>query len=135
MKRFVETAGVWLVSQGIWTQGCRQSDSVSGSFTNFFSFSHLTPPIQYIRTSVRPSIEDKGLDDLFQINAYDALMKAFIEHNKYNNLLLCFSLANLPYGFRAKTWVVPPVVADSPSTFPSLPVEDVTWGGDGGGVG
>jgi protein TIF31 len=53
-------------------------------------------------------------------------MKAFIEHNKFGNL---------PYGFRANTWVVPPVVADSPSTFPSLPVEDETWGGDGGGVG
>ncbi|CAN7119467.1 unnamed protein product [Brassica rapa subsp. narinosa] len=141
-----------------------------GQFYEFFSFSHLTPPIQYIRRSVRPSIEDKGLYDLFQIDvkvssgkpitvvasrtgfypagkqqllchslvellqqisrpfdaAYDALMKAFIEHNKF---------ANLPYGFRANTWVVPPVVADSPSTFPSLPVEDVTWGGDGGGVG
>ncbi|WZY88210.1 hypothetical protein YC2023_044945 [Brassica napus] len=34
--------------------------------------------------------------------AYDALMKAFIEHNKFGNL---------PYGFRANTWVVPPVVA------------------------
>ncbi|CAF2244748.1 unnamed protein product [Brassica napus] len=141
-----------------------------GQFYEFISFSHLTPPIQYIRRSVRPSIEDKGVDDLFQIDvkvssgkpitvvasrtgffpagkqqllchslvellqqisrpfdaAYDALMKAFIEHNKF---------ANLPYGFRANTWVVPPVVADSPSTFPSLPVEDVTWGGDGGGAG
>lgn len=46
-----------------------------------------------------------------------------------------FQFGNLPYGFRANTWVVPPVVADSPSTFPSLPVEDETWGGDGGGVG
>ncbi|KAF8094347.1 hypothetical protein N665_0365s0033 [Sinapis alba] len=141
-----------------------------GQFYEFISFSHLTPPIQYIRRSVRPSIEDKGVDDLFQIDvkvssgkpitvvasrkgffpagkqqlmchslvellqqisrpfdaAYDALMKAFIEHNKF---------ANLPYGFRANTWVVPPVVADSPSTFPSLPVEDGTWGGDGGGAG
>ncbi|XP_010448033.1 PREDICTED: protein TSS [Camelina sativa] len=141
-----------------------------GQFYEFFSFSYLTPPIQYIRRSVRPSKDDKGLDDLFQIDikvssgkpftvnatrtgfypagkqqllchslvellqqisrpfdaAYDALMKAFIEHNKFGNL---------PYGFRANTWVVPPVVADSPSTFPSLPVEDETWGGDGGGVG
>ncbi|KAL0754447.1 hypothetical protein Bca101_092115 [Brassica carinata] len=141
-----------------------------GQFYEFISFSHLTPPIQYIRRSLRPSMEDKGVDDLFQIDvkvssgkpitvvasrtgffpagkqqllchslvellqqisrpfdaAYDALMKAFIEHNKF---------ANLPYGFRANTWVVPPVVADSPSTFPSLPVEDVTWGGDGGGAG
>ncbi|KAL0657182.1 hypothetical protein Bca4012_077766 [Brassica carinata] len=58
--------------------------------------------------------------------AYDALMKAFIEHNKFGNL---------PYGFQVNTWVVPPVVANSPSIFPSLPVEDVTWGGDDGGVG
>ncbi|KFK29334.1 hypothetical protein AALP_AA7G120400 [Arabis alpina] len=141
-----------------------------GRFYEFFSFSHLTPPIQYIRRSVRPSLEDKGFDALFQIDikvssgkpitvvastrgffpagkhqllchtlvellqqisrpfdaAYDALMKAFIEHNKFGNL---------PYGFRANTWVVPPVVADTPSTFPSLPVEDGTWGGDGGGMG
>ncbi|CAH2077719.1 unnamed protein product [Thlaspi arvense] len=141
-----------------------------GQFYEFFSFSHLTPPIQYIRRSVRPSIEGKGSDDLFQVDikvssgkpitvvasrtgffpagkqqllchslvellqqisrpfdaAYDALMKAFIEHNKFGNL---------PYGFRANTWVVPPVVADSPSTFPSLPVEDETWGGNGGGAG
>ncbi|CAH8275091.1 unnamed protein product [Arabidopsis lyrata] len=141
-----------------------------GQFYEFFSFSYLTPPVQYIRRSVRPSKDDKGLDDLFQVDikvssgkpftvvasragfypagkqqllchslvellqqisrpfdaAYDALMKAFIEHNKFGNL---------PYGFRANTWVVPPVVADSPSTFPSLPVEDETWGGDGGGVG
>ncbi|CAH8314549.1 unnamed protein product [Eruca vesicaria subsp. sativa] len=140
-----------------------------GQFYEFISFSHLTPPIQYIRRSVRALIEDKGVDDLFQIDvkvssgkpitvvasrkgffpagkqqllchslvellqqisrpfdaAYDALMKAFIEHNKF---------ANLPYGFRANTWVVPPVVADCPSTFPSLPVEDGTWGGDGGGA-
>lgn len=49
--------------------------------------------------------------------------------------MVLFQFGNLPYGFRANTWVVPPVVADSPSTFPSLPVEDETWGGDGGGVG
>ncbi|CAF1987937.1 unnamed protein product [Brassica oleracea var. botrytis] len=170
MKRFVETADVSLVSQGIWTQGCRQSDSVlspklkesekklvvgngggggceasqvaeggdkakstcahrlvSGSFTNSSpSPTLLLRSSVNIRTSVRPSIEDKGLDDLFQIDAYDALMKAFIEHNKFGNL---------PYGFQVNTWVVPPVVANSPSIFPSLPVEDVTWGGDDGGVG
>lgn len=53
-------------------------------------------------------------------------MKAFIEHNKFGNL---------PYGFRANTWVVPPVVADNPAVFPSLPVEDENWGGNGGGQG
>jgi len=42
---------------------------------------------------------------------------------------------NLPYGFRANTWVVPPVAADSPSVFPPLPVEDETWDGNGGGHG
>ncbi|KAG2259653.1 hypothetical protein Bca52824_078947 [Brassica carinata] len=73
---------------------------VSGNFTN--SSPSPTLLLQFNRY-VRPSIEDKGLDDLFQIDAYGALMKAFIEHNKFGNL---------PYGFRANTWVVPPVVAN-----------------------
>ncbi|KAI3715095.1 hypothetical protein L6452_22062 [Arctium lappa] len=141
-----------------------------GQFYDFFSFSHLTPPIQYIRRTARPFLEDKTEDDYFQIDvrvcsgkpmtivasrkgfypagkpillshslvgllqqisrifdgAYKALMKAFIEHNKFGNL---------PYGFRANTWVVPPVIADSPSLFPPLPVEDENWGGNGGGQG
>ncbi|XP_076897493.1 protein REDUCED CHLOROPLAST COVERAGE 2-like [Bidens hawaiensis] len=141
-----------------------------GQFYDFFSFAHLTPPIQYIRRSARPFLEDKTDDDFFQIDvrvcsgkpmtivaskqgfypagkrnlfshslvgllqqisrtfdsAYKALMKAFIEHNKFGNL---------PYGFRANTWAVPPVVADNPSLFPPLPVEDENWGGNGGGQG
>ncbi|KVH93684.1 Tetratricopeptide-like helical [Cynara cardunculus var. scolymus] len=141
-----------------------------GQFYDFFSFSHLTPPIQYIRRSARPFLEDKTDDDFFQMDvrvcsgkpmtivasrkgfypagkrillshslvgllrqisrifdgAYKALMKAFIEHNKFGNL---------PYGFRANTWAVPPVVADNPSLFPPLPVEDENWGGNGGGQG
>ncbi|KAF2301376.1 hypothetical protein GH714_023396 [Hevea brasiliensis] len=59
-------------------------------------------------------------------NAYGSLMKAFVEHNKFGNL---------PYGFRANTWLVPPPVAESPSNFPSLPAEDESWGGNGGGQG
>ncbi|XP_057464065.1 protein REDUCED CHLOROPLAST COVERAGE 2-like [Actinidia eriantha] len=141
-----------------------------GQFYDFFSFAHLTPPIQYIRKSSRPFLADKTGDDFFQIDvrvcsgkpttivasrkgfypagkrillghslvgllqeisrifdaAYKALMKAFTEHNKFGNL---------PYGFRANTWVVPPVVADVPSTFPPLPVEDENWRGNGGGQG
>ncbi|XP_076943593.1 protein REDUCED CHLOROPLAST COVERAGE 2-like [Bidens hawaiensis] len=141
-----------------------------GQFYDFFSFAHLTPPIQYIKRSARPFLEDKTDDDFFQIDvrvcsgkpmtivaskqgfypagkrnisshslvgilqqisrtfdsAYKALMKAFIEHNKFGNL---------PYGFRANTWAVPPVVADNPSFFPPLPVEDENWGGNGGGQG
>ncbi|KAJ3695426.1 hypothetical protein LUZ60_000803 [Juncus effusus] len=58
--------------------------------------------------------------------AYKALMKAFVEHNKFGNL---------PYGFRSNTWVVPPLTSDSPSAFPPLPLEDETWGGTGGGQG
>lgn len=139
-----------------------------GQFYDFFSFSHLTSPIQYIRRSNRPFLEDKTEDDFFQIDvrvcsgkpttivasregfypsgrrpllchslvgllqqisrvfdaAYKALIKAFTEHNKFGNL---------PYGFRANTWVVPPIVADNPSVFPPLPVEDENWGGNGGG--
>ncbi|KAL9224148.1 hypothetical protein vseg_000212 [Gypsophila vaccaria] len=141
-----------------------------GQFYDFFSFSHLTPPIHYIRKSHRPFLEDKTEDDFFRIDvrvcsgkpttivasregfypsgrralrchslvallqqlsrvfdaAYKALMKGFTEHNKFGNL---------PYGFRANTWVVPPVVADSLSVFPPLPVEDENWGGNGGGQG
>ncbi|XP_044977119.1 protein TSS-like [Hordeum vulgare subsp. vulgare] len=59
-------------------------------------------------------------------NAYKDLMKAFLERNKFGNF---------PYGYRANTWLVPPIAAQSPSTFPPLPVEDETWGGNGGGWG
>ncbi|KAL3840684.1 hypothetical protein ACJIZ3_025275 [Penstemon smallii] len=141
-----------------------------GQFYDFFSFSHLTPPIQYIRRSTRPYLENKTDDDFFQIDvricsgkpttivasrkgfypsgkpiilshslvgllqqlsrnfdsAYKALIKAFTEHNKFGNL---------PYGFRANTWLVPPVVGENPSIFPPLPVEDESWGGTGGGQG
>lgn len=48
---------------------------------------------------------------------------------------ISYQFGNLPYGFRSNTWVVPPVVADSPSVFPPLPTEDETWGGSGGGQG
>ncbi|ERN07098.1 protein TSS isoform X1 [Amborella trichopoda] len=141
-----------------------------GQFYEFFSFSHLTPPLQFLRKSTRPFVEDKREDDFFQFDvkicsgklvnivasrngfypagkkplevhslagllqqisrafdsAYKSLMKAFVEHNKFGNL---------PYGYRANTWVVPPMVADAPSVFPPLPVEDETWGGNGGGLG
>ncbi|XP_047330018.1 protein REDUCED CHLOROPLAST COVERAGE 2 [Impatiens glandulifera] len=141
-----------------------------GQFYDFFSFSHLTSPIQYIRKSSRPFLEDRTQDDFFQIDvrvctgkpttivasregfypagkrsllchslvgllqqisrifdaAYKALIKAFIDHNKFGNL---------PYGFRANTWVVPPMVSENPSIFPPLPVEDENWGGNGGGQG
>lgn len=82
-------------------------------------------------------------------------MKAFLERNKVfyyfitaNQyglaLLYCFTtcfltsffqFGNLPYGFRANTWLIPPIAAESPSNFPSLPMEDETWGGNGGGLG
>ncbi|KAF6140786.1 hypothetical protein GIB67_042199 [Kingdonia uniflora] len=142
-----------------------------GSFYEFFSLSHLTPPIQFIRRATRQRADEvllnghllslevklcngklvfvgaskKGFynvgkqhllshnlaDLLRQLcrafdNAYDDLMKAFSERNKFGNL---------PYGFRANTWLVPPVAAQLPSVFPPLPVEDDTWGGDGGGLG
>ncbi|KAF0932907.1 hypothetical protein E2562_013107 [Oryza meyeriana var. granulata] len=141
-----------------------------GQFYEFFSFSHLSPPLHYIRRSTRPFFVDKREDDFFQIDvrvcsgkpvtivaskagfypagkralishslvgllqqtsrafdgAYKALMKAFVEHNKFGNL---------PYGFRSNTWVVPPAVADLPSVFPPLPIEDEAWGGNGGGQG
>lgn len=142
-----------------------------GSFYEFFSLSHLTPPLQFIRRTSRQQ-DDEVLPDghLFSLevklcngklviveackkgfynfgkqgilchnlvdllrqlsrafdNAYDDLMKAFIERNKFGNL---------PYGFRANTWLIPPVAAQLPAIFPPLPVEDENWGANGGGLG
>lgn len=84
------------------------------------------------------------------MQAYESLMKAFIEHNRvtffsisiigylyinFVNSIFCFQFGNLPYGFRANTWLVPPLVANSPSTFLSFSLEDEQWGGNGGGQG
>lgn len=77
-------------------------------------------------------LQSRSLVDLLQqlsqafATAYESLMKAFVEHNKFGNL---------PYGFRANTWLIPPSVADSGSNFLPLPMEDETWGGNGGGQG
>ncbi|KAK4266996.1 hypothetical protein QN277_023845 [Acacia crassicarpa] len=142
-----------------------------GNFYEFFSLSHLTPPLQYIKRAARRQVEEiSEADHLFSLdvklcngkvihveacrkgfysvgkqrilchnlvdllrqlsrafdNAYDDLMKAFSERNKFGNL---------PYGFRANTWLVPPVAAQSPAAFPPLPMEDENWGGNGGGLG
>ncbi|CAN4100184.1 unnamed protein product [Withania somnifera] len=80
----------------------------------------------------KPLMRSHCLVDLLQqlsqafANAYESLMKAFTEHNKFGNL---------PYGFRANTWLVPPSIVDSASKFIPLPVEDEIWGGNGGGQG
>ncbi|KZV15077.1 clustered mitochondria protein [Dorcoceras hygrometricum] len=141
-----------------------------GNFYEFFSLSHLTPPLQFIRKAVKKTGGGLGADHLFTLevklcngklilveasrkgfcstgkqqilchclldllrqlsrafdNAYDVLMKAFSERNKYGNL---------PFGFRSNTWLVPPTAAQSPSIFPPLPSEDEKWGGNGGGLG
>ncbi|MQM15558.1 hypothetical protein Taro_048505 [Colocasia esculenta] len=143
-----------------------------GSFYDFFSLSHLTPPLQFIRRPTKLLRQDESPSDdhLFYVevklcngklvtveaqrkgfysvgkhralchdlvellrrlsrafdNAYEDIMKAFSERNKFGNL---------PYGFRANTWLVPPFAACSPSSFPPLPVEDESWGGNGGGWG
>ncbi|KAL6982101.1 hypothetical protein U1Q18_023716 [Sarracenia purpurea var. burkii] len=143
-----------------------------GSFYEFFSLSHLTPPLQFIRRSTRQLNDEILVDDdrLFSLevklcngklvlveacrkgfcsvgkqrilnhnlvdmlrqlsrafdNAYGDLMTAFSERNKFGNL---------PYGFRANTWLIPPIAAQSPSIFTLLPVEDEAWGGNGGGLG
>lgn len=72
-----------------------------------------------------------------------SLNENFLLFPRKKNLLYCYVLTylytlqfgNFPYGFRANTWLVPPVAAQSPSTFPPLPAEDETWGGSGGGWG
>ncbi|GLT77004.1 hypothetical protein SLA2020_486330 [Shorea laevis] len=141
------------------------------NFYEFFSLSHLTPPLHFIKKVAKRQVEEISAEDhLFSLdvkvcngklvhveacrkgfysngkhrimchnlvdllrqlsrafdNAFSDLMKAFSERNKFGNL---------PYGFRANTWLVPPVAAQSPSIFPPLPVEDETWGGNGGGLG
>lgn len=48
---------------------------------------------------------------------------------------MLLQFGNLPYGFRANTWLIPPSATHSLSTFPPLPVEDESWGGNGGGWG
>ncbi|KAG5066585.1 hypothetical protein JHK86_010316 [Glycine max] len=138
-----------------------------GQFYDFFSFSHLTPPFQYIRRSNRPFLEDKTEDDFFQIDIrvcsgkpttivasrigfYPAGKRPLVTHtlvgllqqisrvfdaDVFTIIVVSFQFGNLPYGFRANTWVVPPVVSDNPSVFPPLPMEDETWGGNGGGQG
>ncbi|XVF74771.1 hypothetical protein PTKIN_Ptkin13bG0138400 [Pterospermum kingtungense] len=139
-------------------------------FYDFFSFSHLSPPILDLRRCNTKDVEERRDGDYFVLqikicngkliqvvasvkgfytvgkhffqshslldllqnlsqafaNAYESLMKAFVEHNKFGNL---------PYRFRANTWLVSPSVADSPSNFPSFPSEDEQWGGNGGGQG
>ncbi|XP_023547998.1 protein TSS-like [Cucurbita pepo subsp. pepo] len=142
-----------------------------GTFYDFFSLSHLTPPLQFIRRVTKKQVDGILPDDhLFSLeaklcngkvvrvescrkgffhvgkhrilshnlvdllrqlsrafdNAYSDLIKTFSERNKFGNL---------PYGFRANTWLVPPVSAQSLSVFPPLPVEAETWGGNGGGLG
>lgn len=93
------------------------------------------------------------------MQAYEALMKAYVEHNKVTyiclfihvldkhyfdvnesyeimrNLCYDFQFGNLPYGFRANTWLVPPSILDSGLNFQPLPSEDENWGGNGGGQG
>ncbi|XP_011073390.1 protein TSS [Sesamum indicum] len=139
-------------------------------FYEFFSFSHLSPPILHLKrvetkdgetrrdgdyfemqikicngkiiqvmasvkgfyTLGKQFLQSHSLLDLLQqqsrafANAYASLMKAFVEHNKFGNL---------PYGFRANTWLAPPSTVDSASNFVPLPIEDENWGGNGGGQG
>ncbi|XWS16492.1 hypothetical protein CRYUN_Cryun34aG0093000 [Craigia yunnanensis] len=139
-------------------------------FYDFFSFSHLSPPILNLRRCDPKDVEERRDGDYFVMqikicngklievvasvkgfytvgkhffqshslldllqnisqafaNAYESLMKAFVEHNKFGNL---------PYGFCANTWLVPPPVSESPSNFPSFPSEDEHWGGNAGGQG
>ncbi|KAK9100607.1 hypothetical protein Scep_024037 [Stephania cephalantha] len=93
---------------------------------------HVVASVKGFYTEGKQMVQSHSLVDLLQqlsqafSNAYESLMKAFLEHNKFGNL---------PYGFRANSWLVFPSAADSPSKFSSLPMEDETWGGNGGGQG
>ncbi|KAM7258410.1 hypothetical protein ACFE04_014151 [Oxalis oulophora] len=140
-------------------------------FYDFFSLSHLSPPILHLKridsnevndcrddgdyfqmqikicngklidvvasvkgfyTVGKQHFQSHSLVDLLQnvsrafANAYDLLMKAFLDRNKF---------ANLPYGLRANSWLIPPSGTTSPQNYLSLPAEDDNWGGNGGGQG
>ncbi|KAF0890750.1 hypothetical protein E2562_004243 [Oryza meyeriana var. granulata] len=93
---------------------------------------HVVASIKGFYLAGKPQTISHSLVDLLQqlssafANAYDGLMKAFVDHNKFGNL---------PYGFRANTWLIPPIYLDSATKCPALPVEDENWGGNGGGNG
>ncbi|KAG0527764.1 hypothetical protein BDA96_06G261700 [Sorghum bicolor] len=93
---------------------------------------HIVASVKGFYLAGKPHNVSHSLVDLLQqlsnafANAYEALMKAFVDHNKFGNL---------PYGFRANTWLIPPIYVDSATKCPALPVEDESWGGNGGGCG
>nr|CAB3488465.1 unnamed protein product [Digitaria exilis] len=93
---------------------------------------HVVASVKGFYLVGKPHNVSRSLVDLLQqlsnafANAYEALMKAFVDHNKFGNL---------PYGFRANTWLIPPIYVDPATKCPALPVEDENWGGDGGGSG
>ncbi|KAI6689904.1 hypothetical protein NL676_026732 [Syzygium grande] len=157
------------ISQSLDMAAIHRTPKLS-EFYDFFSLSHLTPPIHSLKRCPKDDTGERCDGDYFEIqikicngklvnvvasvkgfytqgkvfhqshslvdllqqlsrgfaNGYESLMKAFIEHNKFGNL---------PYGFRANSWLVPPSVMESPTNFPSLPAEDENWGGNGGGQG
>ncbi|VAH37962.1 unnamed protein product [Triticum turgidum subsp. durum] len=93
---------------------------------------HIVASVKGFYLVGKPHTVSRSLVDLLQplssgfANAYEALMKAFVDHNKFGNL---------PFGFRANTWLVPPIYVDSATKSPALPAEDENWGGNGGGCG
>ncbi|CAL5014552.1 unnamed protein product [Urochloa decumbens] len=93
---------------------------------------HVVASVKGFYLAGKPHNVSRSLVDLLQqlsnafANAYEALMKAFVDHNKFGNL---------PYGFRANTWLIPPIYVDPTTKCPALPIEDENWGGDGGGSG
>ncbi|KAM3390712.1 hypothetical protein ACQJBY_012368 [Aegilops geniculata] len=93
---------------------------------------HIVASAKGFYLAGKPHTVSRSLVDLLQplssgfANAYEALMKAFVDHNKFGNL---------PFGFRANTWLVPPLYVDSATKSLALPAEDENWGGNGGGCG
>ncbi|KAG8043671.1 hypothetical protein GUJ93_ZPchr0458g22366 [Zizania palustris] len=114
-----------------------------GEFYDFLSFAHLTPPVhcmtnaalRFSSCEVCVSVEgDWGLTD------GGCLRYAVIRRKESNGAsqegdYFEIEFGNLPYGFRANTWLIPPLYLDSATTSPALPVEDENWGGNGGGSG
>ncbi|KAG5000872.1 hypothetical protein JHK87_021944 [Glycine soja] len=134
------------ISENVGMKAIHPTPKLS-DFYEFFSFSHLSPPILRLKRCEVKDEEDRRKGDYFQLQVIEVAgsEKGFSTVGKHSlhshtlvDLLQQLSRAfanfgNLPYGFRANTWLVPPSVAESPSNFPALPAEDENWGGNGGG--
>ncbi|GAY62758.1 hypothetical protein CUMW_220330 [Citrus unshiu] len=82
--------------------------------------------------SLSHEVRGQKLNDRVEVVTLKPCLLRMVEGSIF---IILPQFGNLPYGFRANTWLVPPSVAESPSNFPCLLAEDENWGGNGGGQG